>query len=76
MLIISYGFRIIYYYLKISKPTDIQEVRGRTNRSVDLSAKFLRALNSTVILGSESRGNHDHILLSHGSGSRANTFQN
>jgi hypothetical protein len=27
--------------------------------------KFLLVLASTVILGSESRGTHDHILLSH-----------
>jgi hypothetical protein len=32
---------------------------------------LLLALASTVILGSESRGTHDHILQSHVSGSRA-----
>jgi hypothetical protein len=33
--------------------------------------KLLLALASTVILGSEPRGTHDHILLSHDSGCRA-----
>jgi hypothetical protein len=36
-----------------------------------LTAKLLLALASTVLLGSESRGTNDHILLSHVSGSRA-----
>jgi hypothetical protein len=36
------------------------------------SGKLLLALASTVILGSESRGPHDHILLSDGSGSLQN----
>jgi hypothetical protein len=36
-----------------------------------LTAKLLLALASIVILGFESRGTHDHILLSHVSGSRA-----
>jgi hypothetical protein len=40
-------------------------------RSVGRVDKLLLALASTVILGSESRGTHDHILLSHYSGSRA-----
>jgi hypothetical protein len=35
------------------------------------SGKFLLALVSTIILGSEFRGTHEHILLSHDSGSRA-----
>jgi hypothetical protein len=39
--------------------------------SICLSGKLLLALASTVILGSESRWTHDHILLSHDSGSRA-----
>jgi hypothetical protein len=34
------------------------------------SGKLLLFLSSTVILGSESRWTHDHILLSHDSGSR------
>jgi hypothetical protein len=34
------------------------------------SSKLLLVLASTVILGSESRGTQDHILLSHDSGSR------
>jgi hypothetical protein len=34
------------------------------------SIKLLLVLASTVTLGSESRGTHDHILLSHDSGSR------
>jgi hypothetical protein len=33
------------------------------------SSKFLLALASTVILGFESYGTHDHILLSDGYGS-------
>jgi hypothetical protein len=33
-----------------------------------LTAKLLLALASIMILGSESRGIHDHILLSDGSG--------
>jgi hypothetical protein len=32
------------------------------------SGKFLLVLASTIILVSESRGTHDHILLSHDSG--------
>jgi hypothetical protein len=35
-----------------------------------LTAKLLLALASTLILGSEYYGTHDHILLSDGSGSR------
>jgi hypothetical protein len=35
----------------------------------DLTAKLLRVLASTVILGSESHGTHDYILLPDGSGS-------
>jgi hypothetical protein len=31
------------------------------------SRKLLLVLASTVILGSESRGTHEHVLLSHGS---------
>jgi hypothetical protein len=42
-----------------------QEVLRRTNSC--LCGKFLLALASTIILNSESRGNHDHILLSHDS---------
>jgi hypothetical protein len=34
------------------------------------SGKLLLGFANTVILDSESRLNHDHILLSHGSGSR------
>jgi hypothetical protein len=34
------------------------------------SGKLLLGLASTVILGSDSRGTHDHILLSHGSETR------
>jgi hypothetical protein len=34
-----------------------------------LTIKFLLALASRIILGSESHGTHDHILVSHGSGS-------
>jgi hypothetical protein len=34
-----------------------------------LTAKLLLALASTAIMGSESHGAHDHILLSDGSGS-------
>jgi hypothetical protein len=37
----------------------------------ELTAKWLLAFASIVILGFESRGTHDHILLSHVSGSRA-----
>jgi hypothetical protein len=37
-----------------------------------LTAKLLLALASTVILGSESHGTHDYILLSDGSGSLQN----
>jgi hypothetical protein len=37
------------------------------------SSKLLVALASTVILGSESHGTHDHILLSDGSGSLKTT---
>jgi hypothetical protein len=36
-----------------------------------ISDKFLLVLASTVILGSESRGTHNHILLSHDPGSLA-----
>jgi hypothetical protein len=36
--------------------------------------KLLRALSNTVTLGSESCGTHDHILLSHNSGSHASLF--
>jgi hypothetical protein len=39
-----------------------------------LPANFLLVLASTVILGSESHGTHDHILLSDGSGSLLNTL--
>jgi hypothetical protein len=39
------------------------------NSSSDLTAKLLRVLASSVILGSESHGTHDHILLPDGSGS-------
>jgi hypothetical protein len=41
------------------------------NLVVGRSGKLLLALASTVILGSESRGAHDHISLSHDFGSRA-----
>jgi hypothetical protein len=41
------------------------------NRLNSLSSKLLLVLASTVILGSESCGTHDHILLSHVCGSRA-----
>jgi hypothetical protein len=34
-----------------------------------LTAKFLMALASTVIVGSDPHGTHDHIFLSDGSGS-------
>jgi hypothetical protein len=37
------------------------------------SGKLLLALGSTVILDSGSRGTHDHIFLSHDSGSLATT---
>jgi hypothetical protein len=37
----------------------------------DRPGKLLLVLASTVILGSQSGGTHDHILLSHDSGSRA-----
>jgi hypothetical protein len=37
--------------------------------SVCLSAKLLLDLASTMILASETHGTHDHISLSHGSGS-------
>jgi hypothetical protein len=40
-------------------------------RPQPLTAKLLLALATTVIFGSESRGTHDHILLSNVSGSRA-----
>jgi hypothetical protein len=36
-----------------------------------LTTELLLVLASTVILGLESRGTHNHILLSHVSGSRA-----
>jgi hypothetical protein len=39
-------------------------------RSVGRSGKLLLALASTVILGSGSCGTHEHIFLSHDSGSR------
>jgi hypothetical protein len=39
-----------------------------------LIAKFLLTLASTVILGPESHGTHDYILLSHGSGSLQTTL--
>jgi hypothetical protein len=45
------------------------QVSRRAQRTDLLTAKLLLALASTVILGSESRGTHDHILLSGGSGS-------
>jgi hypothetical protein len=35
---------------------------------------MLMVLDSTAILGSDSRGTHDHILLSHDSGYRAHRF--
>jgi hypothetical protein len=38
--------------------------------SVSRSGKLLMALASIVILGSNSHGTHDHILLSHDPGSR------
>jgi uncharacterized membrane protein YkvI len=41
--------------------------------AVYLTAKLLLALASTVILGSESHGTHDLILLSDGSGSLQTT---
>jgi hypothetical protein len=34
---------------------------------IDLTAKLMLALGSTLILGSESHGTHDHILLPDGS---------
>jgi hypothetical protein len=37
-----------------------------------LISKLLLALASTVILGSDSHGTHDHILLPDGSGSLQN----
>jgi hypothetical protein len=37
------------------------------------TAKLLLALASTVILGSESHGTHDHVLLCHESGSLQTT---
>jgi hypothetical protein len=44
---------------------------GRHSLSeADLTAKLLLVLASTVILGFESHGNNEHILLSDGSGSR------
>jgi hypothetical protein len=39
-----------------------------------LTAKLLLALASTVTLGSESHGTHDHVLLSDGSGSLQTTL--
>jgi hypothetical protein len=39
------------------------------------SGKFLLGLASTAILGSESRTTHNHISLSHGSGSRGTFLQ-
>jgi hypothetical protein len=36
-------------------------------------SKLLQVLASTSILGSESRGDHDHILLNHDSGSDGTT---
>jgi hypothetical protein len=38
-----------------------------------LTAKLLLALSNKVVLGSESHGTHDHILLSDGSGSLQTT---
>jgi hypothetical protein len=40
------------------------------------SGKLLLVLSNEVILGSESRVPHDHILLSHYSGSRASLIFN
>jgi hypothetical protein len=40
-------------------------------RPCDGSGKFLLALASTVILGSDFRGTHDHSSLPHDSGSHA-----
>jgi hypothetical protein len=42
------------------------------------SGKLMLVLASTVIIGSEPRGTHDHILLSHDSGccARANVYRN
>jgi hypothetical protein len=44
---------------------------GSVIRSSSRSDKFFMVLASTVILGSESRGTQEHILLSPDSGSRA-----
>jgi hypothetical protein len=46
---------------------------GRVGSGRVGSAKLLLGLASIVILGSESQGTPDYILLSHGSGSNANT---
>jgi hypothetical protein len=37
-----------------------------------MEAKLLLVLDKTIFLGSESRGTHDHISLSDGSGSYLN----
>jgi hypothetical protein len=42
-----------------------------SNLRLGRSSKLLMVLASTVILGSESHGTHDDILLSHDSGGRA-----
>jgi hypothetical protein len=50
--------------------------RGDSTCYLDWFGKLLLALASTIILSSESRGTHGHILLSHDFVSRATLIIN
>jgi hypothetical protein len=50
-------------------------MNGMLNGSILLPFKLLLVLVSTVILGSESHGIHDAILLSEGSGNLQAVYQ-
>jgi hypothetical protein len=60
--------RVVRRESKVMRPTT---PRTKNGCGVCMSSKLLLALASSIILGSESRGTHDHILLFHGSGNIA-----
>jgi hypothetical protein len=60
----STGLMTIFYCLTTLGVMKLSSPLGRLG-------KFLLVLASTIILGSEFHGTHDHILLSHDSGSHA-----
>jgi hypothetical protein len=61
--------RVNCYWPHIFLSQDSERLGPRL--AVTVMNKLLLVLDSTVILGSESHGNHDHILLCHNSGSSA-----